>query len=101
MLSAGAKGHDQSGRVRVIVLIIVAVLVAGIAAILTRLGGEEGDASLTADEAGQSAVESGNESGTAAENAPPVITVLSQLEQLVEEERAEALATTSSGPMPV
>jgi hypothetical protein len=97
VLSAGAKGHDQSGRVRVIVLIIVAVLVAGVAAILTRLGGEEGDTSITADEAGRSAVESGNESATAGENAPPVINVLIQLEQLVEEERAKALAIDELG----
>jgi hypothetical protein len=98
VLLAGARGRDRSGRGRVIVLIVVAVLVAGVALILARVGSRGSEASPVANDAAPRAAKSGGDSATAADHTPPVVRSLRQLEQLIDDGKPEAMAIEEPGP---
>ncbi len=88
MLSVGARRYDRSGRVRVIVLIAVVVLVAGIAVVFSRLAGGRGG--TVVDEASEPVV--GEPDSLATGNTPPVVRALNELEYLVDSAIVEAMA---------
>jgi hypothetical protein len=93
-----SAASGRSGRAPAVVLIVVLAIVAGVAVMVSRVGRGGVDETPVVAETSQPEIDSAGAARPAPEDSPPVVRALTQLEQLIEEGKTEALAIGELGP---